>query len=59
MTVFLSILFVLLAINAILLIFSVNGAKDKFAKPIRRISDSSATKLFPQEAIETEYKKAV
>ncbi|WP_293294216.1 hypothetical protein [Allomuricauda sp.] len=59
MTVFLSILFVLLTINAILLIFSVNGAKETFTKPIRKISESTTTKLFPRESLETEYKKAV
>nr|WP_297786136.1 hypothetical protein [uncultured Allomuricauda sp.] len=59
MTVFLSILFVLLAVNAILLIFSVNGAKERFTKPIQRISETSTTKLFPREAVETEYKEAV
>ncbi|MDF0715924.1 hypothetical protein PY092_07180 [Muricauda sp. 334s03] len=59
MTVFLSILFVLLAVNAILLIFSVNGAKERFIKPAQRISEISTTKLFTREAVETEYKKAV
>ena len=59
MTVFLTILFVLLGINAILLIFSVNGAKERFTKPLQRLSENSTTKLFPREAIETEYKEAV
>jgi hypothetical protein len=59
MTVFLSILFVLLALNAILLIFSVNGAKERFTKPIQRISETTTAKLFPREAVETEYKEAV
>ncbi len=59
MTVFFSILFVLLVINAILLVFSVNGAKGRFIKPIQRISETSITKLFPREATETEYKEAV
>lgn len=59
MTVFLSILFALLAVNAILLIFSVNGAKERFAKPIQRISETSTRKLFPRETLENEYKEAV
>jgi hypothetical protein len=59
MTVFFSILFVLLAINAILLIFSVNGAKERFLKPIQRISETSTTKLFPRETVEAEFKEAV
>lgn len=59
MTVFLSILFVLLAVNAILLIFSVNRTKERFTKPAQRTSKTSTTRLFPREAIETEYKEAV
>lgn len=59
MTVFLSILFVLLTVNAILLIFSVNGAKERFTKPAERISKISTTRLFPRETLETEYKEAV
>ena len=59
MVTFLTILFSLLAINAVLLIFSVNGAKERFGKPIQKISETSITKLFPRESPETEYKKAV
>ncbi len=59
MTTFLSILFVLLAINAILLIFSVNGPGKRLNKPNLKLSDSSITKLFPRETSETEYKEAV
>ena len=59
MTVFFSVLFILLAINAILLIFSVNGAKERFTKPIGRISETSTTKFFPREVVKTEYKEAV
>lgn len=59
MITFFSILFVLIAINALLLIFSVNGAMDRFKKPLRRISETPVTKLFSAEYSETEYKKAV
>ncbi|KQC31472.1 hypothetical protein AAY42_17510 [Flagellimonas eckloniae] len=60
MVTFFTLLFVLLAINAILLIFSVNGASEKFKQPIQKISETSITKLFPQQqSSETEYKKAV
>ena len=59
MTTFISVLFILLAINAILLIFSVNGAGERFRKPIQKISETSITKLFPRESSETEYKEAV
>ncbi|SHG17061.1 hypothetical protein SAMN04488116_0067 [Flagellimonas flava] len=59
MITFFGLLFVLLAINAILLIFSVNGASERFRKPIQRISEKSVTKLLPRDRSETEYKKAV
>ncbi|MCK0160326.1 hypothetical protein [Allomuricauda sp. F6463D] len=59
MTVFFSILFVLLTINAILLIFSVNGAKERLLKPIKKLSEITSTKILPHEAVQTEYKEAV
>ncbi|WP_435623045.1 hypothetical protein [Flagellimonas sp.] len=59
MIAFFSILFILLAINAMLLIFSVNGARERFSKPIRKISESSVTNFLAKESAETKYKKAV
>lgn len=59
MITFLSILFVLLAINAILLTFSVNGAMDSFRKTFRKISENTVIKLPPTELSDAEYKKAV
>lgn len=59
MVTFFSILFILLSINGLLLIFSVNGAMDRFKKPFQKISQGQVTKLFPTEYSETEYKKAV
>jgi len=59
MALFLSILFVLLAINAILLIFSVNGAGKRFRKPIQKISEGSVNKILPREPSVTKYKEAV
>ncbi|KAB7531367.1 hypothetical protein F8C76_07700 [Flagellimonas olearia] len=59
MTTFFSLLLILLAINALLLIFSVNGGLDDLRKPIRKISEVSVRKLFPSESTESEYKKAV
>ncbi|TXN35034.1 hypothetical protein FVB32_10580 [Flagellimonas hymeniacidonis] len=59
MTTFLSILFILLAINAILLVFSVNGASNKTKNSARKASDTALTKILPRESSETEYKKAV
>ena len=59
MIAFFSILSVLLVINAILLIFSVNGSKESLKKPVKKISEASVAKLFPKESSEAKYKKAV
>ena len=59
MITFLSILLVLMTINALLLIFSVNGAMDGFRKTFKKISDSTVIKLPPTEFSESKYKKAV
>gem|GEM_PF-1049069 len=58
MVTFLSILLILLTLNALLLIFSVNGAKERLKKPFRKIAESPATKLFALGQSKTEYKKA-
>ncbi|NJB37460.1 MULTISPECIES: hypothetical protein [Flavobacteriaceae] len=59
MVTFFSILFVLLGINAFLLIFSVNGAMDNIKKPFQKIKDSTVLKLSTNEFSENKYKKAV
>ncbi|MEO2053497.1 hypothetical protein [Flagellimonas beolgyonensis] len=59
MTTFLSLFFILLAVNAVLLLFSVNGAKERNTKQVRKISGSSITKMLPRETSETKYKEAV
>ncbi|WP_222984739.1 hypothetical protein [Flagellimonas meishanensis] len=59
MITFLGILFGLLAINAILLLFSVNGATEGFGGSTNKNEKTSVTKLLPRESSETEYKKAV
>jgi len=59
MITFFSILFVLMAINAALLIFSVNGAMDGFKRTFKKISDNTVIKLPPTEFSDTKYKKAV
>ena len=59
MTTFLTILFVLLAINALLLLFSVGGAKNPMKKPLQDITKSLDTELFQKQYSETEYKEAV
>ena len=59
MITFLSILFVLMIVNAVLLIFSVNGAMERFKRTFRKISDNRVIKLPPTEISEAKYKKAV
>jgi len=59
MITFFSILSVLLVVNALLLIFSLNGASKNARKPFQNISSSSIPKLYPEQYSETEYKKAV
>ncbi len=59
MTTFLSILFVLLTINVLLLVFSVNGAKEFFTKYFQRIAEIVLIKLFQREYSEGKYKEVV
>ena len=59
MTTFFSILLILLVVNAVLLIFSVNGASEKFKKPVIKISEAFAAKTSADLPSDTEYKKAV
>ena len=59
MTTFLTIIISLLVLNAMLLIFSVNGAPKKIRKSNRKTSGSTIPQLFPQEYSKPEYKKAV
>ncbi|GMN09530.1 hypothetical protein MTsPCn9_00140 [Croceitalea sp. MTPC9] len=59
MTTFFSILFVLLAINAVLLIFSVNGPSKKVKRPLQKLTGNSVPKLFSEQYSDRDYKKAV
>lgn len=59
MTTLLTIFISLLVLNAILLIFSVNGASEKMKKANRKISGPTIPQLFPKEYSNAEYKKAV
>lgn len=59
MITFFGILFVLLSINALLLIFSVNGAREMFKKRFRKLSETKTPRILSQEYLETEYKEAV
>lgn len=59
MITFFSILFILLAINILLLIFSLNGASKNAKKPLQDISTNSFPKLYPEQHAEVAYRKAV
>ncbi len=59
MITFLGILFGLLALNAVLILFSVNGNVDTSGKSEKKNVKTSVTELFPKESSDTEYKKAV
>ncbi|MEM1259838.1 MAG: hypothetical protein AAGH81_15020 [Bacteroidota bacterium] len=59
MITFFSILFVLMAINGALLLFSVNGAMAGFRKTFKKISDNNVIKLPPSDFSDNNYKKAV
>lgn len=53
---FFSILFILIAINALLLIFSVNHTTYKLKKPLQK---NSTPKLYPEQYKEPALKEAV
>lgn len=55
MVTFFSILFILIAVNAVLLIFSVNRAS---RKSVNNISKQTAPKIYALD-LATEYKKAI
>ena len=59
MVVFLGILLGLLAINALLLLFSVNDRVEIFGRTNKKNAKTPVTDLFPKESSDTEYKKAV
>jgi hypothetical protein len=59
MTSFFSILFIVIGINAVLMIFSLSGSGQKAKKSSSQISDASASKIYPIDLISSEYKKAV
>ncbi|RNC89453.1 MAG: hypothetical protein ED555_08165 [Allomuricauda sp.] len=59
MTTFLTILFVLLAGNATLLIFGTKGFKTSVKKPLQDMAKASDINLFEGQYQETEYKEAV
>jgi hypothetical protein len=59
MTVLLYILASLLVLNAALLLFSVNGAKEMFRRPIRKLRETQVPSIMERKIPQAEYKKAV
>ena len=59
MMTFLSILFILVSMNAFLLLFSVNRNKRKIQKAATNFSNSSSETIYPLNIVESNYKKAV
>lgn len=59
MVTFISILFILIAINATLLVFSVNGSGAKKTKEPSKNIAGSAAKIYPLDLTTSKYKKAV
>lgn len=59
MTIFLNILFILVAINALLLVFSVNRNSSKAKKSISKTTAETTAKVYPLNIISTKYKKAI
>jgi hypothetical protein len=59
MTSFFTILFIILGVNAVLMIFSLSGTGQKAKKSSTSITDSSSTKIYPIDLISSKYKKAV
>tara|TARA_R110002153_G_scaffold256241_2_gene415117 strand:- start:175 stop:354 length:180 start_codon:yes stop_codon:yes gene_type:complete len=59
MLTFFSILFVLVSLNAVLLLFSVNNSKKKTEKQDSNFSEVTPTKIYPLNNIEANFKKAV
>ncbi|SFW65537.1 hypothetical protein SAMN05660313_03142 [Cellulophaga fucicola] len=55
MTIFLNILFILVIINAVLLVFSVNRNTSKEKKT----AEQPSAKVYPLNIITTKYKKAI
>jgi hypothetical protein len=59
MVTFFNILITLVAINAILLIFSVNRTNKKNTVSADKKLDGSATRIYPMDLSSSNYKKAI
>ncbi len=59
MITFFGILFILIGINAVLMVFSINGVNQKIEKSTDGNSETSNSKIYPIDLISSKYKKAV
>ncbi|WP_297792320.1 hypothetical protein [uncultured Eudoraea sp.] len=59
MTTFLTIVLVLVLLNAALLIYSVTNAGKQVSKLRKNISEQSITKIYPLDLDSAKYKKAI
>lgn len=59
MTTFFSILFIILAINAVLIFFSLSATDQKNKKPASSVSENSISDIHSIDLISSKYKKAV
>ncbi len=59
MTTFFTILFILIGINAIMMVFSLRGTNQATKKTATNISAASESKIYPLDLVSSEYKKAV
>lgn len=59
MITFFTILFILIGLNAIMMIFSLKGTNHRTKKTTTTASTTSASKIYPLDLVSSEYKKAV
>jgi len=59
MMTFFSVFFILIGINAVMMIFSLNGVDVKSRKSDSEASTTSDSKIYPIDLISSKYKKAV
>jgi len=59
MTTFFTILFILLGVNGVMMLFSLNSVKQNAKKPSKGVNISTTSKIYPIDLITPKYKKAV
>ncbi|MGB5555097.1 MAG: hypothetical protein WBM83_10605 [Flavobacteriaceae bacterium] len=59
MMTFFTILFILIGINAVMMMFSLSGVDQGSKKSVSDTSDAQDSKIYPIDLISSKYKKAV